>query len=389
MLNSLKDFIKLESAGGVSLVIAAVTAMVIANSPLAEYYALLIGMPMEIRIGPLQIAKPLLLWINDGLMAVFFFLVTLELKREFLEGELSDLRKVTLPAFGALGGMFVPAAIYAWINRNDAIALQGWAIPAATDIAFALGILGLLGKRVPASLKVFLVSLAIFDDVGAIVIIAVFYSSKISLPAMLAALFCLPLLFFLNYRNVKEFIPYIMVGVVMWVAVLKSGVHATLAGVVLALFIPLRIPGAPDRSPLRDFEHDLHTSVVFGILPLFAFANSGISLSNLSMEQLLHPVCSGIAVGLFVGKQVGVMVCCWAGVKLGIASLPKGMDWGNLYGVSLLCGVGFTMSLFVGSLAFGGTGVDLLFDERLGIISGSLVSGITGYLFLRRKLSKT
>ena len=386
MLDTLRDFIKLESASGIILVMAAVIAMVIANSPLSGLYALLIGMPVEIRVGPLQIAKPLLLWINDGFMAVFFFLVGLELKREVLEGGLSDVRQVALPAFGAVGGMVVPAALYVWINWGDAHAMQGWAIPAATDIAFALGILALLGARVPVSLKVFLVSLAIFDDVGAIVIIALFYSGKLSMTALLVATLCLPLLLLMNRRGVAEFTPYIMIGIVMWVAVLKSGVHATLAGVVLALFIPLRIPGRPGRSPLRDFEHDLHTAVAFGILPLFAFANSGISLSNVGLEQLLHPVSFGIAAGLFIGKQAGVMAFCWGAVKLKIATLPEGVDWWGLYGAALLCGVGFTMSLFIGSLAFEATGVDLLFDERLGIIIGSLLSGVSGYLLLRRKL---
>lgn len=386
-VNAIKDFIKLESSGGIVLVVATVLAMLVANSPLVKFYGLLINMPVEIRVGPLLLAKPLLLWINDGLMAVFFFLVGLELKREVLEGEMADLRKIVLPAMGAVGGMAVPAAIYAFINHGDAVAIKGWAIPAATDIAFALGILALLGDRVPLALKVFLVSIAIFDDVGAITVIALFYTSGLSITALLVSLACMSVLLVLNRRGVTEFMPYIFVGVIMWVTVLKSGVHATLAGVILALFIPLRDPQRAGRSPLRELEHDLHKAVAFGILPLFAFANAGISFSDVGVDSLMHPVPLGIAAGLFIGKQVGVFSFCWLGVKLGIARLPEGVDWRTLYGAAMLCGVGFTMSLFIGSLAFEETGVNLLFDERLGIIIGSLLSGTGGYLLLRLSLS--
>jgi NhaA family Na+:H+ antiporter len=386
MLSTIKDFLKLESSSGVVLVAAAVLAMVIANTPAAGFYGLFIEMPVEVRVGPLHIAKPLLLWINDGLMAIFFFLVGLELKREILEGELSDVRKAVLPAVGAIGGMVMPAAIYIGMNQGDAVALKGWAIPAATDIAFALGILTLLGRRVPTTMKVFLVSLAIFDDVGAIVIIALFYTNDLSVSALSVALACVPLLYVLSRRGVAELVPYILLGLIMWVAVLKSGVHATLAGVVLALFIPLRDRKDPARSPLRELEHDLHTVVAFVILPVFAFANSGISLAGVGPDYLLHPVPLGIAAGLFFGKQVGVIGLCWISVKLGIARLPEGVGWPGLYGAAVLCGVGFTMSLFVGSLAFEETDVNLLFDERLGIIAGSLLSGIVGYLVLRMVL---
>jgi NhaA family Na+:H+ antiporter len=386
MLSTIKDFLKLESSSGVVLVAAAVLAMVIANTPAAGFYGLFIEMPVEVRVGPLHIAKPLLLWINDGLMAIFFFLVGLELKREILEGELSDVRKAVLPAVGAIGGMVMPAAIYIGMNQGDAVALKGWAIPAATDIAFALGILTLLGRRVPTTMKVFLVSLAIFDDVGAIVIIALFYTNDLSVSALSVALACVPLLYVLSRRGVAELVPYILLGLIMWVAVLKSGVHATLAGVVLALFIPLRDRKDPARSPLRELEHDLHTVVAFVILPVFAFANSGISLAGVGPDYLLHPVPLGIAAGLFFGKQVGVIGLCWISVKLGIARLPEGVGWPGLYGAAVLCGVGFTMSLFVGSLAFEETDVNLLFDERLGIIAGSLLSGIVGYVVLRMVL---
>jgi len=385
MLNSIRDFLKLETTSGIILVGAAVLAMIVANSPLASIYASLIDVPVEIRVGSFEIAKPLLLWINDGLMAIFFFLIGLELKREVLDGELSDPKEVVLPALGALGGMLIPAAIYVGINFEDDVAIQGWAIPAATDIAFALAILALLGERVPLALKIFLVSIAIFDDVGAIVIIALFYTNDISLESLVVSVTCLAVLLLLNRRGVLERTPYILVGIVLWVAVLKTGVHATLAGVFLALFIPLRDP-EKGPSPLHDLEHDLHTAVAFGILPVFAFANAGISLQGISLDYVLHPVPLGIMAGLFFGKQLGVFGFCWLGVKLKIARLPTDVRWIHVYGTALLCGVGFTMSLFIASLAFEATGVDLLFDERLGIIAGSLLSGACGYLILRRTL---
>lgn len=385
IFDSFRDFLKLEASSGILLVIAAVVAMVVANSPLAPIYDALIDLPVEVRIGALEIAKPLLLWINDGLMAVFFFLVGLELKREVLEGQLSDPKEIVLPALGAFGGMLVPALIYIWFNQGNGAALQGWAIPAATDIAFALAILALLGSRVPLSLKIFLVSVAIFDDVGAIVIIALFYTSDLSVASLVVAAACLPALWLLNWRGVLEKTPYLLIGIVMWVAVLKSGVHATLAGVLLAMFIPLRDP-EKQSSPLHDIEHDLHTAVAFGILPIFAFANAGISLGGLSVDAFLHPVPLGIMAGLFIGKQLGVFVFCGLGVLLGVARLPGDMRWTHIYGTALLCGVGFTMSLFIGSLAFEETGVNLLFDERLGIIAGSILSGVCGYLVLRMTL---
>lgn len=388
MLNSLREFLKLESASGIILFLAAVMAILLANSPLSALYGLLIDMPVEIRVGPLHLAKPLLLWINDGLMAVFFFVMGLELKRELIDGELSDRQSIILPAVGALGGMLVPAALYLAITWGDKVAMNGWAIPAATDIAFALGILVLLGDRVPKSLKVFLVSLAIFDDIGAILIIAIFYTSELSTSAILISLTCLVLLFWLNRRGVTEYSPYLFIGVILWIAVLKSGVHATLAGVLLALFIPYRDKNNPERSPLRALEHDMHKSVAFVVLPLFAFANSGIDLRGVGLEYLMHPVPLGIAVGLFFGKQLGVFLFCAVSIKAGLTKLPQGVNWLTLYGISLLCGIGFTMSLFIGSLSFEETGVNLLFDDRLGIILGSLVSAIAGYLVLAKSLAK-
>lgn len=388
MVKHLKNLLQTESAAGVVLFCAAVLALIWANSPLAFAYEALLNMPVEVRIGPLQLAKPLLLWVNDGLMAIFFFLVGLELKREMLAGELASLRTVVLPALGAIGGMLVPALIYVLVNRGDPMAMSGWAIPAATDIAFALGILALLGERVPPALKLFLLSLAIFDDLGAIVIIALFYSSDLALSGLVVAGVCLLVLFVLNRRGVCEVAPYLLVGMVMWVAVLKSGVHATLAGVALAFFIPMQSRVNPDHSPLHELEHDLHGAVSFGVLPVFALCNAGVALAGVSVDSLVHGVPFGIALGLLLGKQLGIMFFCGLGVLIGIASLPQGVSWKAIYGASLLCGVGFTMSLFIGSLAFEQTHVDIIFDERLGILVGSLLSGIAGYLVLKKVLPR-
>ncbi len=374
------------TAGGLLLVIAAVLAILVANSPLHTYYDLLLDTAVEIRIGELQIAKPLLLWINDGLMALFFLLVGLELKRELLEGELSDIRQIVLPAAAAVGGMVLPALVYAMFNYRDPVAMQGWAIPAATDIAFALGVLALLGSRVPASVKIFLTSLAIFDDIGAIIIIAAFYTANISVVALVVVALCVLVLLLLNRFGVVARSAYLYVGAIMWVAMLKSGVHATLTGVLLACFIPLKQKGQASRSPLKDMEHDLHGLVAFWILPVFAFANAGISLSGVGIDQLLHPIPLGIALGLVAGKQIGIFGFCWLMVKLRFTSLPREMSWLTLYGISALAGIGFTMSLFIGSLAFEETGINLLFDERLGILGGSLLSGVVGYLVLKKSL---
>ncbi|VAW75338.1 Na+/H+ antiporter NhaA type [hydrothermal vent metagenome] len=380
------EFFKLESASGIILMFATALALVFANTPLQTIYSLFLDTPVEIRIGALEIAKPLLLWINDGLMAIFFFLVGLELKRELIEGELSDKRNIILPGLGAIGGMAAPALIYIYFNSDDPSAMAGWAIPAATDIAFALGVLSLLGSRVPTSIKIFLTSLAIFDDIGAIIIIAIFYTAKISLTALIIVSFCILVLSLMNMRNAESKALYIIIGIIMWVAMLKSGVHATLAGVVLAMFIPMKSKSNDNYSPLKDLEHDLHFAVAFFVLPVFAFANAGISFAGVGSEQVLHNVPLGIALGLFIGKQIGIFGICWIAIKMNLTRLPTGMSWGSLYGTSALCGIGFTMSLFIGSLAFEESGINLLFDERLGIIIGSLVSGILGYLVLRMSL---
>ncbi|QOL25288.1 Na+/H+ antiporter NhaA [Thalassotalea sp. LPB0316] len=381
-LKTIQSFLKLEAASGILLMFAAVLAMIIANSPLNIYYALLLDVPVKVAVGSFEIAKPLLLWINDGLMALFFFLVGLELKREFLEGDLSQPGQITLPAIGAIGGMLVPASIYAMLNYQDPDAINGWAIPTATDIAFALGILSLIGSRVPLQLKVFLTSLAIFDDLGAIIVIALFYTEQLSITSLVIATVVLTTLFIMNKRGVTSTSPYIFFGVVLWVAVLKSGVHATLAGVALALFIPIKGKG-DEPSPLKSLEHNLHEMVAFIILPIFAFANAGINLSGVGLNEVLSPVPLGIILGLFIGKQIGVFGFCWVMIKLGVAKLPEAMNWRLLYGASLLCGVGFTMSLFIGSLAFEQTGDNLIFQDRLGIIIGSLISGLLGYFVIK------
>ena len=385
-IRRIKAFFEFEAAGGIVLALAAIAAMIIANTSLSTWYEGFIHAPVVIQIGDFGIAKDAHHWINDGLMAIFFFLVGLELKREVLVGELSNIKQIILPAAAAVGGMVMPAVVYLLFNYNEPEFWKGWAIPAATDIAFALGILSLLGSRVPNSLKVFLVSIAIFDDIGAILIIALFYTSDLSLTSLAIAGLCLPFLYLLNRRNVTRLTPYLFIGVIMWVAVLQSGIHATLAGVVLALFIPMFDRTDPEHSPLEELEHDLHTTVAFGILPLFAFANSGISLEGAGFAELFHSVPLGIAAGLFIGKQVGIMIMCWLVFKLGFSTMPKGMDYKQIYGAALLCGVGFTMSLFIGGLAFAGD--NTLFDERLGIIMGSIVSGVAGYLMLKATLKE-
>lgn len=363
--------------------LATALAMVFANSFLEPFYHYLLALPIQIQIAALDINKPLLLWINDGLMTVFFFLVGLELKREFFEGELSNRRNLILPGVGAIGGMAIPALIYLVFNSDDPSTWHGWAVPVATDIAFTLGVLTLLGTRVPISIKVFLTSLAIMDDIGAILIIALFYTAEISVTALLVAAGCVLVLFVLNNKHWNSHSSYILIGTVLWIALVKSGVHATLAGVIMAIFIPMRSRTVPGISPLKVLENDLHAVVAFVILPIFAFANSGVILSGITIEQALHGVPVGVALGLFLGKQIGIFALCGLFIKLKVAALPKGMTWTGLYGASVLCGIGFTMSLFIGSLAFGDTELHDMFDERLGIIVGSLLSGVTGYGILR------
>ena len=383
VLKSLKEFLRLEAASGVLLLIAAILAMICVNSPARDLYEGLLGTPVAVQAGDFQIAKPLLLWINDGLMAIFFFLIGLEIKREMLAGELSEPGRVVLPVIAAIGGMAFPAVIYSYINWDNPVAMQGWAIPSATDIAFALGVLALLGSRIPQGLKLFLMTLAIIDDLGAIVIIAIFYTAKLSVNSLSVAGAAIMILFLLNRRKVLELTPYALVGLILWAAILKSGVHATLAGVLTAFFIPFRARPGEDDTQLERLEHDLHPLVAYGILPLFAFANAGIPWEAMSLDNLLHPVPLGIAAGLFFGNQLGVFSLSWLAVKSGLCRLPEEVTWSQVYGAGLLCGIGFTMSLFVGSLAFdqGGTSLDV--DYRVGILGGSLFSGVVGYLVLR------
>lgn len=385
---AIREFVQLESAGGVLLLCTAILAMVIANSPLAPMYDSLLDTTVAVQVGALAINKPLLLWINDGFMAVFFFLVGLEIKREFVEGELSSPSQVVLPGVGAIGGMVVPAAIYVWFNWNDARAMDGWAIPVATDIAFALALLGVFGSRVPPPLKVFLLTLAIFDDLGAIVIIAVFYSDALSLSALATGIFALAIAVTMNRLGVVRVSSYLLLGVVLWIAVLKSGVHATLAGVLIALCVPMR--DAEGRSPLKELEHDLHGPVAFVILPLFAFANAGLALGGLSLDQLAHPVTLGVTLGLVAGKPLGVLLFVGVLVALGGARLPPGITWLQVVGVGFACGIGFTMCLFIAGLAFEHAGGGAHFaGDRLGVLVGSVLSALAGYLFLHLGLPRT
>jgi NhaA family Na+:H+ antiporter len=374
----IREFLRMEAAGGIVLGAAAVLALIASNSALAGFYALFLDLPVELRVGQLQIAKPLLLWINDGLMAIFFLLVGLEIKRELIEGELSSLRKAALPAIAAVGGMAAPALIYVLCNLTDATALQGWAIPAATDIAFAVGVLSLLGARVPLGLKVFLLALAIFDDLGAIVIIAIFYTADLSALSLLLAGGVLIVMLALNRLGVARIAPYALLGIVLWVCVLKSGVHATLAGVAMAFAIPISAPEG--ESPLRQLEHALHPWVAFLVVPLFGFANAGVSFAGMSATALTEGVSLGIAAGLFIGKQLGVFGAVYASVRLGIARLPEGVGWTGLYGAGVLAGIGFTMSLFIGTLAW--DTADYAAPLRIGVLGGSLLSGVVGYAIL-------
>jgi NhaA family Na+:H+ antiporter len=386
LVNALRDFMKMESAGGLILLIAAVVAMIIANSPLVGFYEALLDTPVAIQIGALAIQKPLLLWVNDGLMAIFFFLIGLEIKREFMEGELSSPSQIALPALGALGGMLVPAAIYAWFNWGDPIALDGWAVPVATDIAFALALLGVFGSRVPIPLKVFLLTLAIFDDLAAIVIIALFYSGDLSLTALMIGVAALALAMLMNRLGVTRTSSYILLGIVLWVAVLKSGVHATLAGVLIAFCIPMR--GKDQSSPLQELEHNLHGPVAFAILPIFAFVNAGLPLSGISLSDLVHPVTAGITAGLLIGKPLGILLFVGAAVALKMITLPDKVTWSQLLGVGFVCGIGFTMSLFIAGLAFEHGSGDYFAGDRLGILVGSILSAILAYLILEVSLPR-
>ena len=377
-LSAIERFLSWEAAGGLTLIIAAAVAIVWANSPLAEVYSAILNAPAAVQLASFQIAKPLLLWINDGLMAVFFLLVALEIKRELLEGELAQPGSIALPAIAAVSAMAAPAAIYLTFNHTES-SLHGWAIPTATDIAFAVGILALLGTRAPNSLKLFLLALAIIDDLGAIIIIALFYTTNLSTGSLALAGAAILLLIALNLAGCAHVTAYVLVGVFLWICVLKSGVHATLAGVALGFAIPLR-GGEAHEAPLHRLERSLHPWVAFGILPIFALANSGVSLAGVSVASLLLPIPLGISLGLFVGKQLGASVATWLAVRLGLGSLPAGASWLQMYGVCVLAGVGFTMSLFIGTLAFADEGQ--LAAVRLGVLTGSLVSAVLGYVVL-------
>ena len=382
-MNFIEEFIKKESSSGILLIFATLMALTLKNSMFSEYYSAFLATPVEVRFADLHIAKPLLLWINDGLMAIFFMLIGLEVKREFIEGQLSTPAQVALPGIAAVGGMVVPALIYVYINIDDPTAMRGWAIPTATDIAFALGILSMLGKRVPLSLKVFLMALAIIDDLGAIIIIALFYTVELSTLSIVISGMALATLMIMNFFGVNKRAAYIIVGVVLWVSVLKSGVHATLAGVALAFTIPLKGKDAEgnDYSMSKSLEHDLHYWVAFFILPMFAFVNAGVDLRDVSFDAMFTGVPLGIMAGLFIGKQLGVFGFSWMAIKLGLAKLPENGTWLQLYGVSVLTGIGFTMSLFVDSLAF--TDGNLYQQaDKLAVLVASFTAGIVGYLIL-------
>ncbi len=377
---SLRDFLKEESAGGVVLMIAAATALILANSPLAGAYAAVLNAEIALTVSGAGIEKPALLWINDGLMAVFFFLIGLEVKREVLTGQLSSWKQSSLPLFAAVGGMILPALVFTAINWNSPENLAGWAIPAATDIAFALGILALLGSRVPVALKALLLAIAVIDDIGAIVIIALFYTPGVELAMLAAAAAVLAALVLIGRAKVGSSLPYVLLGIGLWFFVLKSGVHATLAGVALAITVPLT--SRAGKNVLERMEHALHPWVAFLVVPIFALANAGVSFAGIEMSAFAAPLPLGIALGLFLGKQLGIVGFAWLAVKSGIASLPSGISWPQVYGLSLIAGIGFTMSLFIGNLAF--SAPEELAAVKLGVLSGSLISAIGGILILRR-----
>lgn len=384
MFSTMEEFIKKESSSGLLLIFVTILALFLQNSFLTDFYTSFLHIPVQVTFGTFGIAKPLLLWVNDGLMAVFFFLIGLEVKREVLEGELSSKEQVVLPLIAAVGGMVVPALIFILFNQGDAFAMKGWAVPTATDIAFALGILSLLGKRVPVSLKIFLMALAIIDDLGAIVIIALFYTSDLSLLSILIASTCLVGLITLNRMHVIKKAAYILIGVILWLSVLKSGVHATIAGVALAFTIPLYSfrKNGERFSMLKEMEHDLHYWVAFFILPVFAFVNAGVDLKGLEVSSIFSDISLGILLGLFLGKQVGVFGLSYLAIKLKFAVLPQGANLKQLYGVSVLTGIGFTMSLFVNTLAFNDSNT-FHYADKLAILLGSFLSGVVGYFFLR------
>lgn len=377
-------FLEKESSSGIILIFVTIIALIFSNTFLSEFYNTFLHTKIEFRIGTiLEISKPLILWVNDGLMAIFFLMIGLEIKRELILGHLSKISKVILPLIGAFGGMVIPAFIFFLFNNHNDFALRGWAIPTATDIAFALGILALLGRRVPTSLKIFLMALAIFDDLGAILIIAFFYTAELSFSSLAFGTVCIFILILLNRFKVTYLSVYALVGFILWICVLKTGVHATLTGIILAFTIPLSIINEKRKhtSPIRTLEHFIHNWVAYFILPIFAFVNAGIDLRNISMEQMNNSVSWGIFLGLFIGKQLGVFTFVFLSVKLNITNLPTGVSWAQLYGISVLTGVGFTMSLFIDSLAYVDSS-SFFYTDKLAILSGSLLSGIVGYLIL-------
>ncbi len=376
----LRAFIASESAGGIVLIVAAAVALAVANSPMLPTYQALLATPVEFNAGELvAIDKPLLLWINDGLMALFFFLIGLEVKREIVTGQLRSWKQASLPVYAALGGMILPALVFVAINAGSPENIRGWAIPAATDIAFALGLLALLGSRVPVALKALLLAIAIIDDIGAIAIIALFYTENMNVGALGLALVPAAAMLVLNRAGVARTIPYFLFGAFLWICVLQSGVHATLAGVVTAMFVPI---ATGEERPLERLEHALHPWVAFLILPIFAFANAGVSFAGAGLDVLLAPLSLGIAAGLVIGKQIGIFGACWIAVKSGLATLPAGVSLRHVYGLSCLAGIGFTMSLFIGNLAF--VAVDSIAAVKLGVLSGSLVAAIAGVVVLSR-----
>jgi len=384
-LDRLREFIASESAGGIVLMIAAAMALVIANSPMLSAYQGLLATPVVFGVGELvTIDKPLLLWINDGLMALFFFLIGLEVKREIVTGQLRSWKQASLPVYAALGGMILPALVFVAINAGSPENIRGWAIPAATDIAFALGLLALLGSRVPVALKALLLAIAIIDDIGAIAIIALFYTENMNIGALALAVVPAAAMLLLNRAGVARTIPYFLLGAVLWILVLKSGVHATLAGVVTAMFVPI---ATGEERPLERLEHALHPWVAFLILPIFAFSNAGISFAGTGLDALVAPLSLGIAAGLVVGKQLGIFGACWLAVKTGLATLPPGAAMRQVYGLSCLAGIGFTMSLFIGNLAFADPGS--IAAVKLGVLSGSLVSALAGIAVLRMASRRT
>jgi NhaA family Na+:H+ antiporter len=382
----MKDFIKLESSAAVLLGIAALLAILIKNSPAQHLYDALVAYPLLLQMGPFSLHQPAVIWVNDLLMSGFFLLVGLELKRESLEGQLSTQANRNLPAIAALGGILFPALIYAYCNKANSLTLTGWAIPTATDIAFALGVVTLLGNRVPSPLKLCLLSLAIFDDIAAILIIAMFYTTHLSLYWLLLSLIPLLILVILNHCAIQRLTPYLITGSILWICVLQSGIHATLAGIVLAFCIPLKTNPSSRFSPLKHLEHTIHPWISFGILPIFAFFNAGVSLQGLSFSMLTHPVTLGITIGLFMGKQMGVMLFSAIGIQCQWCRLPKDVTWLQFYGMALTTGIGFTMSIFIGTLAF--SQADHQTSVRLGVIMGSLLSGMVGYSVLSYSISK-